>query len=109
MLVGRNRREFENGKVLLVMLFTENRGVALNERAGIHAIESVLFRVACAVFFIAWSIVVGILMSFSGWLALARLPLRLLIRRGLFVLCFGQERTREEKLTWHFAQVAVQL
>jgi uncharacterized membrane protein len=51
-----------------------------------HAMQSILFSVACVVFSIAWSIVVGILMSISGWLALAAFPIRMLISLGIFVL-----------------------
>lgn len=51
-----------------------------------HAMQSVLFSVACVVFSIAWSIVVRILMNISVWLALATAPLRLLISLGIFAL-----------------------
>ncbi len=51
-----------------------------------HAMQSVLFSVACVAFSIAWRIVVGVLMSFSGWLALATVPLRLLISLGIVAL-----------------------
>jgi uncharacterized membrane protein len=53
-----------------------------------HAMQSVLFSVACVVFSIAWSILVRILMSINVWLGLATAPLRLLISLGIFVLWF---------------------
>ncbi|SRR5260370_24241699 len=51
-----------------------------------HAMQSVLFSVACVAFSIAWRIAVGILMSISGWLALATVPLRLLTSLGMVAL-----------------------
>ena len=51
-----------------------------------HAMQSVFFSVACIAFSIAWSIGVGILASFSAWIALATLPIRLLISLGFFGL-----------------------
>jgi uncharacterized membrane protein len=51
-----------------------------------HAMQSVLFSAACIVFSIAWSILVGILASFSAWVALATLPIRMLISAGFFAL-----------------------
>lgn len=51
-----------------------------------HAMQSVLFSAACIVFSIVWSILVGILMSFSAWVALVTLPIRLLISLGFIGL-----------------------
>lgn len=51
-----------------------------------HAMQSVLFSAACIAFSIAWAILVGVLASFSAWIALATLPIRLLISLGFFVL-----------------------
>lgn len=51
-----------------------------------HAMQSVLFSGACIVFSIVWSILVGILASFSAWLALATFPIRLLISLGFIGL-----------------------
>lgn len=51
-----------------------------------HAMQSVLYFVAAVAFSIAWRIMVGMLMSISGWLALATVPIRLLISLGLFCL-----------------------
>jgi uncharacterized membrane protein len=49
-----------------------------------HAMQSILFSAAAIVFHIAWSIMVGILMHISPWIALATFPIRLLISLGLF-------------------------
>src|SRR5260370_31019811 len=48
-----------------------------------HAMQSVLFSVAFVVFSIAWRILVAVLMSISGWLGLATVPLGLLITVGI--------------------------
>ena len=49
-----------------------------------HAMQSVFFSVGCIAFSIAWSILVGILGSISPWIALATLPIRILISLGFF-------------------------
>ena len=52
-----------------------------------HAMQSVLFSVACIVVSIAWSIVVGILVSVAGfWVLTFDVPLRLLFGLGIFGL-----------------------
>jgi uncharacterized membrane protein len=51
-----------------------------------HAMQSCLYFSAVVVFNIAWMIVVGVLSDFSGWLALATLPIRILISLGFFLL-----------------------
>jgi uncharacterized membrane protein len=51
-----------------------------------HAMQSILYFVVAVAFGIAWRIMVGILMSFSGWIALASVPIRLLISLGMFCL-----------------------
>lgn len=51
-----------------------------------HAMQSVMFSVSCIVFSIAWGILVGILSEISAWVALATLPIRILISLGFFVL-----------------------
>ena len=51
-----------------------------------HAMQSILYFVAAVAFGIVWRIIVGMLMSISGWLALATVPIRLLISLGLFCL-----------------------
>jgi uncharacterized membrane protein len=51
-----------------------------------HAMQSVLFSVACITFAIVWGILTGILLSISGYLWLVTLPIRLLFSLGIFVL-----------------------
>ena len=50
-----------------------------------HAMQSVLFCVAAIVFSIAWSILVNIMISISGWTAMALTPIGLVISLGFFV------------------------
>ena len=50
-----------------------------------HAMQSVLFCVAAIVFSIAWSILVNIMISISGWTAVALTPIGLVISLGFFV------------------------
>jgi uncharacterized membrane protein len=49
-----------------------------------HAMQSIIFNVAYIAFWIAWSIVGGILGHISGWLALATFPIDMLIALGTF-------------------------
>ena len=51
-----------------------------------HAMQSVIFSVACIAFSIAWSILVGILAHISVVIALATFPIRILISLGFFGL-----------------------
>lgn len=51
-----------------------------------HAMQSVLFSVACIGFAIVWGILTGMLLSISGYLWLVTLPIRLLIYLGIFGL-----------------------
>lgn len=51
-----------------------------------HATQSVLFSAACLAFAIAWSILTGMLMSFSGVLAFVTVPVQFLLSLGIFVL-----------------------
>ena len=51
-----------------------------------HAMQSILYFVAAVAFNILWSIMVGFLISVSGWIALVALPIRLLISLALFGL-----------------------
>lgn len=51
-----------------------------------HAMQSILYFVAAVAFNILWSIMVGFLISISGWIALVALPVRLLISLCLFGL-----------------------
>lgn len=51
-----------------------------------HAMQSIIFSVACVVFAIVWSILVGILVNIAGfWVLTVDVPLRLLIGLGIFV------------------------
>ena len=51
-----------------------------------HAMQSIVYSIACIAFSIAWSIVVGILVHFSGWIGLLMFPIRILISLGMFFL-----------------------
>ena len=51
-----------------------------------HAMQSVFFSVGCIAFSIAWGILVGILSHISVLIALATLPIRILISLGFFGL-----------------------
>ncbi len=51
-----------------------------------HAMQSIVYFVAALAFSIAWRIMVGVLMSISGWIALASMPIRLVISLAMFCL-----------------------
>ena len=51
-----------------------------------HAMQSVVYSVACILFSIAWGIMVGILLHIMGWLIFLTFPIRLLISLGMFGL-----------------------
>lgn len=51
-----------------------------------HAFQSILYFVFAVAFSIAWSIVVGILMSISGWVLVVSFPLRMIISLAMFGL-----------------------
>ncbi|WP_348263424.1 hypothetical protein P8935_02450 [Telmatobacter sp. DSM 110680] len=51
-----------------------------------HAMQSILYFVAAVAFNIVWSIMVGFLISISGWIAVVSIPIRLLISLALFGL-----------------------
>jgi uncharacterized membrane protein len=51
-----------------------------------HAMQSIFFSVACIVFAIAWSILTGLLLSISGFLAFVTLPIHFLFSLGIFIL-----------------------
>jgi uncharacterized membrane protein len=51
-----------------------------------HAMQSILYFVAAVAFNILWRIMIGILMSISGWIAVVAFPIRMLISLGLFGL-----------------------
>jgi uncharacterized membrane protein len=48
--------------------------------------QSILYFVAAVAFNIFWRIMVGILMSISGWIVFVAFPIRMLISLGLFGL-----------------------
>jgi len=51
-----------------------------------HAMQSIVYSVACIAFSVVWSVAVSILIHFSGWIALLTFPIRLLISLGMFAL-----------------------
>lgn len=70
-----------------------------------HAMQSIFFGVACIVFAIVWSILVGILVSIAGfWVLTVDVPLRLLIGLGIFgfwlYLMFQAYSEREFRIPW---------
>ena len=76
-----------------------------NRLVRFHAIQSIIFSVACIIFAIVWSILVGILVSIAGfWVLTIDVPLRLLIGLGIFLLwlylMFQAYSQREYKLPW---------
>lgn len=72
---------FITGVIFLVLdPFKQDRFVRF------HAMQSILYSAAAIVFSIAWRIAVGILIHISPWLALASIPIRLLIMLGMFLL-----------------------
>jgi len=50
-----------------------------------HAMQSILFSVACVAFSIVWMILTGILIGISGYLVFVTLPVRLIISLGIFL------------------------
>ena len=50
-----------------------------------HAMQSILFCVAAIAFSILWHILVSIMMSISGWTAMALVPIGLVISLGFFL------------------------
>lgn len=76
-----------------------------NKFIRFHAIQSVLFSVACIAFSIVWSIGVGILVSIMGyWVLTIDVPLRLLVGLGIFVywlfVMFQAYSEREYHIPW---------
>ncbi len=76
-----------------------------NRLVRFHAIQSILFSVACIIFAIVWSIIVGILVSIMGfWVLTVDVPLRLLIGLGIFAfwlyLMFQAYSEREYRIPW---------
>ena len=50
-----------------------------------HAMQSILFCVSAIAFSVAWHILVSIMISISGWTAVALVPIGLVISLGFFV------------------------
>lgn len=50
-----------------------------------HAMQSILFCVAAIAFSIAWSILVNVMISISGWTAMVLTPIGLVISLGFFL------------------------
>ncbi|MGH9683714.1 MAG: DUF4870 domain-containing protein [Candidatus Acidiferrales bacterium] len=76
-----------------------------NRFVRFHAMQSVLFSIACVIFAILWSIVWGILASVAGfWILTVDLPLRLLIGLGIFLLwlfvMYQAYSDREFRIPW---------
>lgn len=70
-----------------------------------HAMQSVLFSIACVIFAILWSIGVGILESVAGyWVLTIDVPLHLLIGLGIFLfwlyVMFQAYSQREYRIPW---------
>ena len=76
-----------------------------NRFVRFHAMQSVLFSIACVIFSIVWSIGVGLLVSIAGyWVLTIDVPLRLLIGLGIFLLwlyvMFQAYSQREYRIPW---------
>lgn len=76
-----------------------------NRFVRFHAMQSVLFSIACVILSIAWSIVAGILVSMLGfWVLTIDVPLRLIFGLGIFVLwlylMFQAYSQREFRIPW---------
>jgi uncharacterized membrane protein len=76
-----------------------------NRLVRFHAMQSVIFSVACIAFAIVWSIGVGILVSVMGyWVLTIDVPLRLLVGLGIFLywlyVMFQAYSEREYRIPW---------
>lgn len=76
-----------------------------NRFVRFHAIQSIIFSVACVAVAIVWSIIVGILVSIAGfWVLTVDLPLHWLFGLGIFVLwlflMFQAYSEREYRIPW---------
>ena len=76
-----------------------------NRFVRFHAIQSIIFSVACVAVAIVWSIIVGILVSIAGfWVLTVDLPLHWLFGLGIFVLwlflMFQAYSEREYRISW---------
>ena len=70
-----------------------------------HAMQSILYSVACVILAIAWNIVWGTLASIVGfWVLAVDVPLRLLVCLGIFLfwlfLMFQAYSQREYRIPW---------
>jgi uncharacterized membrane protein len=70
-----------------------------------HAMQSILYCIACVIFAIVWSIVWGTLVSILGfWVLAVDVPLRLLVSLAIFVfwlyLMFQAYSQREYRIPW---------
>ena len=64
-----------------------------------HAMQSILFCVAAIAFSIFWHILVSIMMSISGWTAMALVPIGLLISLSFFAFwLFLMYQAHQQKL-----------
>ncbi len=91
---------FITGIIFLVLVPYKN-----DKFIRFHAMQSVLFCVACIAFSIVWSIGVGILVSTMGyWVLTIDVPLRLLAGLGIFVywlyVMFQAYSEREYHIPW---------
>ena len=76
-----------------------------NRFVRFHAIQSIIFSMACVAVAIVWSIIVGILVSIAGfWVLTVDLPLHWLFGLGIFVLwlflMFQAYSEREYRISW---------
>ncbi len=70
-----------------------------------HAMQSILYSVACVIVAIVWSLIWGLLVSIAGfWVLAVDVPLRLLLSLGLFgfwlFLMFQAYSQREYRIPW---------
>lgn len=76
-----------------------------NRFVRFHAMQSIIFCVACVVLAIVWSIVIGILVSIAGlWVLTIDLPIHWLVGLGIFAfwlfLMFQAYSNREYRIPW---------
>lgn len=76
-----------------------------NRFVRFHAMQSIIFCMACVVLAIVWSIVIGILVSIAGlWVLTIDLPIHWLVGLGIFgfwlFLMFQAYSNREYRIPW---------
>lgn len=76
-----------------------------NRFVRFHAMQSIIFCVACVTLAIVWSVAVGILVSIAGlWVLTIDLPIHWLVGLGIFVfwlfLMFQAYSEREYRIPW---------